>query len=99
MKAKTTAGPRPRGARADDAAGRGATPNAGQNEGEGSQTGARHYDESLHRFIDSGKVNRAAEAAARAVDGPEGPGLRRAEDAGKQRSHGEDPELSRSSSG
>lgn len=95
MKTKTKTDAQPRGARVDDAAARG----AGQNEGEGSRTGARQYGESVRHFVDSGKVNHAAEDAAHAVDGPEGPDLRRAEDAGKRHSHGEDPALSRSSSG
>jgi hypothetical protein len=76
------------GAPVDDVEGR-----AGQNEGEGSQTGARQYNEGLRRFINSGKVSEAAEDAARAAEGPEGPELRRAERVGKQRSHGEDPKI------
>ena len=66
---------------------------AGANEGEGSQTGARQYNEATRDFVKSGKVKQAAEDAARAVDGPEGKALRDAEAEGKSHSHGEDPAL------
>jgi hypothetical protein len=65
---------------------------------DGSQTGARHCSEGLQRFVDGGKVKQVAEHAVRAVDGPKGRDLRRAEDAGGRHSHDEDPELARSSS-
>ena len=53
------------------------------NEGEGSRTAARSYQEKLEAFIADGRVAAAARDAARAVDGPEGPELRAAEEAGK----------------
>jgi hypothetical protein len=70
-----------------------AAPNADANEGEGSQTGAREYNEATHAFVASGKVNEAAQKAAEAVSGPEAESLRRAEEEGKRHSHGEDPAL------
>lgn len=81
--------------------GKAATPEAkhstpersGPNEGEGSQTGARQYNEATRDFVASGKVKKAAEDAAHAVDGPEAQTLKRAEAEGKRHSHGEDPSL------
>jgi hypothetical protein len=57
---------------------------ANRNEGEGSRTASRRYQEKLQEFIDEGRVSSAARDAARAVDDPtEGPELRAAEEAGK----------------
>lgn len=53
------------------------------NEGEGNRTAARSYQEKLQSFIAEGRVGAAARDAANAVDGPEGPELRAAEEAGK----------------
>ena len=64
-----------------------------QHEGEGSRTGAKQYNDGATAFAHSGKVDKAAQDAARAVDGPEGASLRAAEAAGKSHSHGEDPAL------
>ena len=63
------------------------------NEGEGSQTGARQYDEETRAFVASGKVKKAAEEAVRDVSGPKAGDLKRAEAEGKKHSHGEDPLL------
>ena len=68
---------------------------AGPNEGEGSQTGARQYDDATQAFVASGKVKKAADDAERAVRGPEAESLKKAEEAGKKHSHGEDPLLRR----
>ena len=65
----------------------------GANEGEGSQTGARQYNEATRDFVKSGKVKQAAADAAKAVDGPEGKVLRDAEAEGKSHARGEDPAL------
>jgi hypothetical protein len=56
-----------------------------KNEGEGSRTAARRYQDKLKAFIDEGKVGSAARDAARAVDSDEGPSLRAAEEEGKSR--------------
>ena len=64
------------------------------NEGEGSRTAALAYDHSQTEFAqDKPEVKRKAKAAKKALDGPEGAELRKAEAAGKARSKGEDPEL------
>jgi Protein of unknown function (DUF2934) len=42
------------------------------NEGEGSRTAARQYNESLERFVGSGKVETKAREAQKAFDGGEG---------------------------
>jgi hypothetical protein len=73
-----------------------ANKSAGPNEGEGSQTGARQYNEATREFVASGKVKKAAADAAQAVGGPEGQSLKNAEDEGKRHSHGEDPALYKS---
>ncbi|HUQ01218.1 MAG TPA: hypothetical protein VM261_01930 [Kofleriaceae bacterium] len=59
-----------------------------RNEGEGSRSAARRYQDKLQTFIDEGRVTSAARDAARAVDDPsEGPELRAAEEAGKAPAH------------
>ena len=50
-----------------------------ENEGEGNRTAARNYDAATERYIESGRVEIAAEAAEEALDGPEGNELRAAE--------------------
>jgi Fe-Mn family superoxide dismutase len=60
-------------------------------EGEGSYSAARQYDAGAERHARSGKSGAAAQAAKSALEGPEGSELRRAEEAGKRRSKGEDP--------
>jgi hypothetical protein len=65
-----------------------------KNEGEGNHTAARAFNRDQKRFVESGKVEPAAEDAARAVDGDEAEALREAERIGKQHSHGEDPAVS-----
>jgi hypothetical protein len=50
-----------------------------KNEGEGSRTAARRYGRALEQTVKSGTVPAKARAAARALDGPEGKELRRAE--------------------
>ena len=68
---------------------------SGKNEGEGSQTGARQYNESTRAFVADGNVKAAAREAVRSVDGPEAADLKKAEAEGKRHSHGEDPALMR----
>ncbi len=64
-----------------------------KNEGEGNHTAAKQYNDAQKAFSESGKVEPAAKDAARAVDGPEGGELRKAEAVGKRHAHGEDPQL------
>ena len=66
-----------------------------ENEGEGSRTAAKKYDQDAQRFAELGKVDEKARQAREAVDGPEGEELVHAEAQGKQHSKGEDPEITR----
>jgi hypothetical protein len=56
-----------------------AAPISQKNEGEGNRTAARRYDRAVEETVKSGTVPAKARAAARALDGPEGKELRRAE--------------------
>lgn len=49
------------------------------NEGEGSRTAAHRYEAGVKRSIQSGHIAESASKAARALAGPEGAQLRRAE--------------------
>lgn len=55
-----------------------------QNEGEGSRTAAKQYNDAQKKFVESGKVEPAAEKAKKSVEGDEAEDLRRAEEAGKR---------------
>ncbi|MDP9036321.1 MAG: hypothetical protein M3O50_16090 [Myxococcota bacterium] len=56
-----------------------------QNEGEGSRSGARRYDEKAERAAkDEKRVAELAEKAKKALEGPEGDALREAEERGKR---------------
>lgn len=68
---------------------------APENEGEGSRTGARDYDERTRKFVDSGQVEKKAKEAEKAIDSGEGASLRKAEEEGKRHAKGEDPKLRR----
>jgi hypothetical protein len=59
-----------------------------KNEGEGNHTAAKEYNDGQKKFAQSGRVDQAAKDAAKAVDGPEGDELRKAEEAGKSHAHG-----------
>jgi hypothetical protein len=54
------------------------------NEGEGSRSAARDYNERTEKFIESGRVERSAEEAKRALDGGERDELLDAERAGRE---------------
>ena len=51
-----------------------------QNEGEGNKTAAREFNQAQEKFVKDGQWKEAAKDAARAVDGPEGAELQRAEE-------------------
>ena len=55
-----------------------------RNEGEGSRTGARRYDAGAERIAKSGRVEELARKAKKALDGPEGDELKRAEENAKK---------------
>ena len=63
------------------------------NEGEGNRTAAAAYNKGVRDFEKTGQVEKKAREAADALDGPEAAELRKAEQAGKEHSHGEDPAL------
>jgi Protein of unknown function (DUF2934) len=62
------------------------------NEGEGNRTAARQYNDAQQRFVRSGKVEKKAREAQKAIEGKEGKELRKAELVGKQRAAEKDPE-------
>ncbi len=64
-----------------------------KNQGEGDKESARKYNEAAEAFAKSGKVDKAAKDAEKALDGSERDELMKAERAGKARSKGEDPQL------
>ncbi|HEV3007467.1 MAG TPA: hypothetical protein VGX52_00355 [Burkholderiales bacterium] len=61
-------------------------------EGEGSYTGSKDYNERTKKFIDSGKVDKAARDAEPKSE-EEKQAMQKAERIGKQRAKGEDPAL------
>ena len=63
-----------------------------QVEGEGSYSGTRDYNERTKRFVESGKVEKAARDAEPKSE-EERQAMREAERIGKERAKGEDPEL------
>jgi hypothetical protein len=63
-------------------------------QGEGNYEAARRYDEAQKRFVDSGRVDEAAEQAAPKSEA-EAEALRRAEEAGKAHAKEEDPDVER----
>jgi hypothetical protein len=65
------------------------------NEGEGNRTAAKAYNKGVQDFEKTGQVEKKAREAADALDGPEAAELKKAEEAGKAHSHGEDPALKR----
>lgn len=69
-------------------------PRSGKVQGEGDYEAARRYDKSAREFAESGKVQPAADQSA-PRDEQEAEDLERAEDVGKSRSKGEDPQVKR----
>ena len=55
-----------------------------RNEGEGNKTAAREFNQAQERFVKDGRWQDAAKDAARAVDGPEGAELQRAEETARK---------------
>lgn len=71
----------------------GKTPTQDQNQGEGNREAARRYNEDQREFVQSGKVDAAAEQAK----GQDPAEAEAAEKAGKARAKGFDPEELRDS--
>ena len=65
----------------------------GSNEGEGSRTAARKYNQAGQSFAQSGKVEDKAREAKEALEGEQGDELRQAETVGKSHVAEEDPKL------
>jgi DUF2934 family protein len=65
------------------------------NEGEGNRSAALAFDRNQTAFAREADVAGRSAAAREAFDGAEGEELRKAEQAGRAHSHGEDPELNR----
>jgi hypothetical protein len=61
-------------------------------EGEGSYTGSKDYNERTKKFVDSGKVDKAAQRAEPKTE-EERQAMQKAERLGKQRAKDEDPAL------
>ncbi len=55
-----------------------------KNEGEGSRTAAKQYNDAAEAFAKSGKVEPAAKAAEKSLDSDEAEELARAEEEGKR---------------
>jgi len=66
-----------------------------RNEGEGNRTAARVYNRATKEFARSGKVEEQAKRAEQAIEGPQRTELERAEQAGRNKSRGEDPAVLR----
>lgn len=66
-----------------------------RNEGEGSRTAARKFNKDENEFAKSGKVDKAAEDAKKAVEGTEGDKLREAEKEGRAHAKETDPAVKR----
>jgi hypothetical protein len=68
----------------------GRSSSAFENEGEGSPSAARNYDNATEQYVKSGRVEEAAKKAEAALDGPEGDELREAELAASATQPGDD---------
>lgn len=64
-----------------------------KNEGEGSKTAAKQYNDAASKWANSGEVEESARKAAEALQGTESESLREAEEEGKKHAAEEDPEL------
>lgn len=64
-----------------------------RNEGEGNKTAAKEYNKAATEHAKSGRSEKAAQDAARAIDTSEGTTMREAEIKGKSAAKGEDPKL------
>jgi hypothetical protein len=52
-------------------------------EGEGSYSGTKDYNDRTEKFVKSGKVDKAAKDAVKAMESPEAAQLKQAEEKGK----------------
>lgn len=66
-----------------------------RNEGKGSRTAAKEYNERTRQFVEKGGVEAKAKEASAALDQADGEELRQAEAEGRAHAHGEDPQVRR----
>jgi hypothetical protein len=66
-----------------------------KNQGEGDREGARQYNKDTEAYAKSGKVDKAAQDAEKAMEGKERKELLEAEREGKEHAKGEDPLLNK----
>jgi hypothetical protein len=66
-----------------------------RNEGEGSRTAAKQYNEATRDFVESGKVEDSARDAKQAVEGAERDALQEAEKRGREKAKEADPNVPR----
>ncbi len=64
-----------------------------KNEGEGNRTAAREYNRNTRAFVEKEDVDKLGEQARKDLDGPKGESLRQAEEDGKRKAKGEDPQV------
>ncbi|MGE0652765.1 MAG: hypothetical protein AB7P12_13610 [Alphaproteobacteria bacterium] len=69
--------------------------NRQKNEGEGNRTAAREYNRDTREFIEKENVDKLAEQARKDLEGDKGDELRKAEEEGKRKAKGEDPQVRR----
>lgn len=65
------------------------------NEGEGSRTAAKEYNERTKEFLSKEDAEAKAKEAAAALDSEEGDALRRAEEEGRAHAKDEDPQVAK----
>lgn len=65
------------------------------NEGEGSRTAAKAYNEATEAFVQQGKVKNASREAVTALESSEAADLKEAEQKGCSHVHEEDPRVHR----
>lgn len=58
--------------------------NTGEELGEGNRTAAKRYNQGVRETVETKDVDRLAEEAAKALEGPEAQELRQAEERGKK---------------
>ena len=58
------------------------------NEGEGSRTAARRYNEATRKYVESGRAEEAAKRAKEALEGDEAEALAEAEEEGRAQASG-----------
>ena len=68
-------------------------PALGGNQGEGNREAARIYNKEQQEFVAEGKVEEGAKEAKKAVEGPEGEELKKAEEEGKSHAKEVDPKV------